>query len=125
MDDRYRILLTIKDDLPFVVKEFEPETTLDEAIQWMKDNRKELYISNNDWFERVLSPSLKYQADQFLPCGRLVDSNGVRHIIMIKLERKQSDIINEKNSSKFLTDMSFDVLDNLLGWGWYENERTT
>ena len=125
MDERYRIILTIKDDLPFVAKEFEPETTLDEAINWMKENRKELHICTNDWFERVLSPSLKYQADQFLPVGRIIDQNGDRHIIMIKLERKQSDIINTKNPSKFLTDMSFDVLDNLLGLGWYENERTT
>lgn len=125
MDERYRILLTIKDDLPFVAKEFEPETTLDEAINWMKENRKELHISTNDWFDRVLSPSLKYQADQFLPVSRIIDQNGDRHIIMIKLERKQSDIINTKNQSKFLTDMSFDVLDNLLGWDWYENERTT
>lgn len=125
MDERYRIILTIKNDLPFVAKEFEPETTLDEAIQWMKDNRKELHICTNDWFDRILSPSLKYQADQFLPCSRLLDSNGDRHIIMIKLERKQSDIINTKNPSKFLTDMSFDVLDSLLGWDWYENERTT
>ncbi len=125
MDERYRIILTIKDDLPFVAKEFEPETTLDEAIQWMKDNRKELHICTNDWFERVLSPSLNYQNDQFLPRSRLLDSNGDRHIIMIKLERKQSDIINAKNPIKFLTDTSFDVLDNLLGWDWYENERTS
>ncbi len=143
MDERYRIILTIKDDLPFVAKEFEPETTLDEAIQWMKDNRKELYISTNDWFERVLDGALKFSTDTFLPVGRILDQNGERHFVFLKLDRKQADhdqaeiqvhLFNGsriKNSmeSKIHTlpnkKLSIDELDEILGWNWYENERTT
>lgn len=143
MDERYRIILTIKDDLPFVAKEFEPETTLDEAIQWMKDNRKELYISTNDWFERVLDGALKFSTDTFLPVGRILDQKGERHFVFLKLDRKQADHdhapikvklfdvdrIRESLDSEIKTlpsnKHSIDELDKIFGDINNENERTT
>lgn len=125
MDDLYKILLTIKDDLPIVVKEFEAQDTIDTVIEWVKNNKKAINISMNDWIERIFIPSLNHKHDQFLPVGRLIDTNGTCHIIMFKLERKDVDIVNAKEDSKFINDMSFESLDKLLGWDWYENERTS
>ena len=90
MDDLYKILITIKDDLPIVVKEFDEETTLDDVIQWMKENKKECYIDRDSYFDVSLKDALKLNVDVWLVAGRIVD-NDENYIVAIKLERKQID----------------------------------
>lgn len=91
MDEEYRILLTIKDDLPIVVKCFSSDTTLVEAVNWMKENRKECHIEDHINLDELLENAFKLNVDVWLPVGRLIDQDGIGYIIALKFERKQAD----------------------------------